>query len=322
MQRSPVLRRQLTAWTGLILGLFLSSGCFYLPRSRRIGAQYYFMDIPVCAHGVDQSGYASESDNKPSAPVTDQTIIDCKVTVVNMLRDRMNSARLARTGGGFIQVVTAAASAMFTGTTGASALATSTILSGTSAIIPELSNVFEAKERAEVYSKGVEMIEDAYAQYLEDITTAKEEPSPPSCSPCRSPIGETLSPAAAVLYGKIGGALHVVEKGLAGQLPTLEELQKASPAPLDIATRFITLEENSPPYEIRVTRGGPLISSTSNRPNIAAVEIQEDANTAKITPAAKVTKEEEANILLRNGGGGITTLKVHVTPKATPAPGS
>lgn len=168
-------------WAALIIGLLLSSGCGYIPGSRMIGPQYYLIDVPVCAHGIDQNE-TGKNQTQTRAAITDQTIIDCKTTVVSTLRERMNNARLGRTAGGFIRVVTAAVSAMLTGATGASSLATATILSGTSAIIPEISSVIETKERAEVYSKGIETIEEAYGQYLEHLKEetrmAEQKPSP------------------------------------------------------------------------------------------------------------------------------------------------
>lgn len=267
--------------------LLLTSGCGALSLSRRLemGSGYYLIDQTPC-----------------NQIKMDQEIIDCKSKVVSVLRERMNNARLGRTAGSFIQVVTAAMSAMFTGTAGASALGTATVLSGVSAIIPEISSVIEAKERAEVYSEGINMIENGYAVYLEQVATPKGDGESPSSGP--------ISPAGAALYSVVVSAIHVVEKGFVGLLPTLEELQKARPEPLDVSARFVNLEEGSP-LDLRATRGGPFVSALSHQPEIATAEIQEATNQAKIV----AVRAGKTTVVLRNATGGIATVGVQVTGK-------
>jgi hypothetical protein len=187
---------------------------------------------------------------------------------------------------------------MFTGTTGASSLATATILSGTSAIIPEISEVIGAKERAEVYSKGIEIIEEAYGQYLEHLAETPAEEN-----------GSTLTPAGAALYKQIVAAVHVVESGLVGQLPSLEKMQQTKPTPLDVSSRVINMKAGST-QDIRVTQGGPLVSATSSNADVVAVDIQTDPNKATLI----AQKAGDSTIFFRNASGGFATAKIQVTP--------
>lgn len=216
------LARKAPVLTLILPVLIVSSGCSGkrpLSPARWLSG-YYLLEPTIFSECKDGGACLEEC----KGGVSDACVLRFADEVKTTLRERMNNARLARTGGGVIQVLTAAISAMFTGTTGASAVGTSTILSGVSAIIPDLSEAIGAKERAEAYSEGAMAIEDAQAFYLQEIAEAEKDKDPTAISATK------LTPPGAKLYGATVASIHVVEKALTGQIPTLEELQKMKAA--------------------------------------------------------------------------------------------
>ena len=209
--------RKVFLLAGILPALIACTGCGLSPARSFPGASRYYLLEPTVFSQCKNGGACLE---ECKAGVSDACVLRFADEVKTTLRERMNNARLARTGGGIIQVLTAAISAMFTGTTGASALGTSTILSGVSAIIPDLSEVIGAKERAEAYSEGAQSIEDAQALYLQEIAEAEKGQDHTVISATK------LTPPGAKLYGATVASIHVVEKALTGQIPSLEELQK------------------------------------------------------------------------------------------------
>src|SRR5213592_4011599 len=121
------LARKVLVLTLILPVLIVSSGCSGkrpLSPARWLSG-YYLLEptiFRVCSDG-DQDACFAECKNG----VSDACVVRFAEEVKTTLRERMNNARVARTGGGVIQVLTAAVSAMFTGTTGASAVGTSTI---------------------------------------------------------------------------------------------------------------------------------------------------------------------------------------------------
>jgi hypothetical protein len=153
---------------------------------------------------------------------TDNDILAFSENVKEALRRRMNRARLARMFSGTIQVLTAATGAGL-GAVSAN-IETITALAGTSAVMPQLQELFGARERAQYYEQGASMIDQAQGRYFGAIAR-KEVPSatPP-----------TISLAAVALFNETVAAITVVEKALVDRLPTVEELQKATGAYTDL----------------------------------------------------------------------------------------
>lgn len=241
----------------LMLLLILSSGCslspvYWMPRA----SQYYLVEVEEC---------------KLTPQPTDEKVLQCSSIVKSVLRERFNNARLARTGGGAIQVLTAGISALLSGINGASALTASTILSGTSSMMPELSNIVEAKDRAEAYSEALKAIEGAEARYLSAIAGSSS-----------GATGRHLSPAAAALYDTVRDAVNVLEKRLAAQLPSVEELQRVRAASerIEVIPESLSLKMGQE-KPVQVAHG-VAISTSSDKPTIAQVEHVPGANTAKI----------------------------------------
>lgn len=271
----------------LILLLIFSSGCSLSPAYLLHRAdRYYLIDIPQC---------------KLTTQTTDATIVECKEIVRSILRERFNNARLARTTGGAIQVLTAAVSSMLTGINGASALTAATILSGTSSIMPELSNVIEAKDRAEVYSEGLKAIESAEARFLKAIAG----------KPDGKIDANKVTPDGAELYDTVFAAVHVVEARLAALLPSVQELQKlqAVSETIGVAPAIVSLKPEVS-GTVQVIHGGPISIASSDRPD-TSVEPVPGGMAATIKPAPKMDYGW-ATITLTNNRGGTGTVTVRV----------
>lgn len=185
-----------------VLGLMsFGAGCVLKP-AMPISPEYYLIGIADC---------------KETDLISDLQIVQCASRVEEGLRQRYNNSRLARTEGGIIQVLTAGVSSMLTGIAGANGLTAGTILSGISAMMPEVSNVIEAKDRAEAYSDGMKSIGTAFSVYRTSIAESHE-----------GTVDSTkITPAGATLYTTLRSAISVVESRLAGLLPTTKELMQA-----------------------------------------------------------------------------------------------
>ena len=147
--------------------------------------------------------------------ITDEHFLAFSENVKEALRRRMNRARIARMFSGTIQVLTAATAAGL-GAVSAN-IETITALAGTSAVIPQLQELFDAKGRAEYYEQGANMIEEAQGRYFDAVARGQA-----------TPTNGLFSVAAVALFEQTVASLKVVEKGLISRLPTVEEMQKAT----------------------------------------------------------------------------------------------
>lgn len=160
--------------------------------------------------------------NAAAGEITDQHILDFSENVKEALRRRMNRARLARMFSGTIQVLTAATAAGL-GAVSAN-IDTITALAGTSAVMPQLQELFGARERAQYYEQGASLVEQAQGRYFGAIARGETKLQDPP----------KISLAAVALFNETVAAITVVEKALVDRLPTVEELQKATGAYTDL----------------------------------------------------------------------------------------
>jgi hypothetical protein len=167
-------------------------------------------------------------------------------------------------------VLTAGVSSLVTGLSGANGVTAGTILSGTSAMMPELSNVVEAKDRAEAYADGMKSIGVALSVYRSTIAEKHDG----------TVSGAHLTPAGATLYGTMRSAVGVVETRLAGLLPSTKELAQA-----------------------RSVQGGPVRGSSGNN-QVATVKEVADSSGTKFDVAATSVNCHWTTITLSNGRGG------------------
>lgn len=286
-------------WVFLMLLLIFVPGCSLSPVYWMHRADKYYLV------GIEECQWALKKDGVLATEITDQKVVQCTGAVKSILRERFNNARLARTAGGAIQVLTSAVSAMLTGINGASAVTAATILSGTSSIMPELSNVIEAKDRAEVYSEGLKAIESGEARYLKAVANkfgGKVD-------------DQKVTPDGAELYDTVFAAVHVVEARLAALLPSVEELQKlrAVSENIEIAPAIVSLKPGGD-AKVQVTHGGPANTASSDNSAVASVKLLPGDMVAEI-------KAEQVNygwaiIALTNsrGGKGTVTVRVETEP--------
>src|SRR5262245_22469525 len=102
---------------GLLLFIIASTGCVLTPSTPVATPQYYLIDLPEC---------------KETELSNDLRIVACASRVEEGLRQRYNNARLARTQGGLLQVITAGASSLITGLGGPNGVTAGSILAGIS----------------------------------------------------------------------------------------------------------------------------------------------------------------------------------------------
>lgn len=293
------------------LTVLLASGCALSPAGL-IGPKYYLIDIPSCSlapealvQTTERSGNEAAVAPGPLSQPNDRRIVECAERVKLILRERFNNARLARTGGGAIQVLTAAVSSIMTGVMGANALTAATILSGTSAVMPEMSEVIEAKGRAEAYTDALKSIERAEAAFLKVMARSH-----------KGKISETaVTPAGAELYDKVRVSIAVMEARLSAQLPSVEELQKLTSRPLTLSGREIKNWKPGSTEQVFATSGGPIVHAESSDLNVATVDIDPGGGSIKIKGVAA----GEAEITAENEAGGSASVKV--MPAAAPPAG-
>lgn len=294
------------------LALFFTTGCALSP-SGLLGPKYYLIDIPSCSLAPQALEQAADEGGAKEKPVpakiapqpNDQRIVECAERVKMILRERYNNARLARTGGGAIQVLTAAVSSILTGVAGANAITAATILSGTSAIIPEMSEVIEAKGRAEAYTDALKTIERAEAAYLKTIAKTQ-----------KGKINQAVvTPAGAELYDKVRVSIAVMEARLSAQLPSIEELQKLVSKPLSLSGTEVKGWTKGSTARVFATSGGPIVQVESSDLSIATVAIDPGGGSMQITGVAP----GEAEITAENEAGGSATVKLTPPPPAAGA---
>jgi hypothetical protein len=161
------------------------------------------------AQTTDASGRVIDPTQVPD--LSDALALNYASSVATILRCKFNGARIAREVSSTAQVALAAlggAAAAFN-----YSAKTVTALSLGSAGIPELQRIFDAKGRAQVYQDAVRLIEQAEIEYL----ALNQKPS-----------NKVLTQNGVTLFQRVTSSIHVVEKTLAGTLPSVEDMQKAT----------------------------------------------------------------------------------------------
>ncbi len=153
---------------------------------------------------------ANATDLKTPA-LNDQLALLYASNVATILRCRFTGARIAREISSSLQVILAG----LAGVGGAFNFGEKTlaVLGLGSAAIPEFQGIFNAKGRAECYQDAVRLIEEAQIEYL----AHNQQPSP-----------NELTQNGVTLFQRVTASIHVVEKTLAGHLPSVDDMQKAT----------------------------------------------------------------------------------------------
>jgi hypothetical protein len=151
------------------------------------------------------------ASNRETVVLNDQLALLYASNVATVLRCRFTGARITREISSSLQVILA-------GLAGAGAAfnfgeSTLAVLGLGSAAIPEFQGIFNAKGRAECYQDAVRLIEEAQIDYL----AHNQRPSP-----------DYLTQNGVTLFQRVTSSIHVVEKTLAGHLPSVQDMQKAT----------------------------------------------------------------------------------------------
>ena len=182
-------------------------------------------------------------------PLSDVLALNYASSVASILRCKFTGARIAREVSSTAQVALAAlagAGAAFNWSA-----TTITALGLSSAGIPELQKIFDAKGRAQAYQDAVRLIEEAQIEYL----AFNQRPSP-----------TVLTQNGVTLFQRVTASIHVVEQTLAGNLPSVKSMQQATEPMSDVGatktaagsapTNLIPASGNSPPVNERVQAAG------------------------------------------------------------------
>jgi hypothetical protein len=143
--------------------------------------------------------------------LTDVVALNYASSVVTILRAKYTGARITREISSTAQLGLAAAAAY--GAAFSYSKSTLAVLGLASAGIPELQRLFGAKERAQMYQDAIRLIEEAEIEYL----ALNQKPS-----------GTFLTQNGVTLLQRVTASIHLVEKTLAGNLPSAADMQKAT----------------------------------------------------------------------------------------------
>lgn len=158
---------------------------------------------------VDPS--TGQHDARRDPVLTDVVALNYASSVVAILRAKYTGARITREISSTAQLGLAAAAAY--GAAFNYTRSTLAVLGLASAGIPELQRLFGAKERAQTYQDAIRLIEEAEVEYL----ALNQRPSP-----------VVLTQNGVTLFQRVTASIHVVEKALAGNLPSVADMQKAT----------------------------------------------------------------------------------------------
>jgi hypothetical protein len=152
-----------------------------------------------------------EYDSNHDPKLNDVLALNFAGSVVAILRAKYTGARITREISSTAQLGLAAASAY--GAAFDYSASTLAVLGLAGAGIPELQRLFGAKERAQTYQDAIRLIEEAEIDYL----AHNPKPSP-----------NELTPNGVTLFQRVTASIHVVEKTLAGNLPSVDDMAKAT----------------------------------------------------------------------------------------------
>ena len=157
---------------------------------------------------LDSSG---NYDPQIAPKFSDALAINFADSVATLLRSKFTGARIADEVGRTAQIILAG----LAGATAAFDFGASTVaaLGLSSAAIPELQRIFNARGRSQVYQDAVRLIEEAEIEYL----SFNQDPS-----------DTILTQNGVTLFQRVTATIHVVEKTLTGTIPTVDDMLKAT----------------------------------------------------------------------------------------------
>jgi len=162
-------------------------------------------------YGQTPNQTTQQFDATAIPPLSDVLALNYASSVASILRCKFNGARITREISSTAQVALAALAGA--GAAFHWSASTITALGLGSAGIPELQKIFDARGRAQVYQDAVRLIEEAEIEYL----ALNQRPSPTE-----------LTQNGVTLFQRVTASIHVVEKTLAGNLPSVQDMQQAT----------------------------------------------------------------------------------------------
>jgi hypothetical protein len=197
-------------------------------------------------------------------PLSDVLALNYASSVASILRCKFYGARIAREISSTAQVALAA----FAGAGAAFNYSASTVtaLGLGSAGIPELQKIFDAKGRAQAYQDAVRLIEEAEIEYL---------------SLNQKPSSVVLTQNGVTLFQRVTSSIHVVEKTLAGNLPSVDDMQKAT-------------ERMSPEGAKKTLPGTPALNNIPANNNASVQKLRPIVITTPIPPGLTAANDVQA----------------------------
>lgn len=308
--------KRVSLWMAFAMVFSASSGCgIYKIMAER---DFYYRFEPsvldrACRNDKDTGKTTAgkkEGELKEGCKITDQHILAFTGAVKYALRTRMDWARIARYVSGTMQVLSAAAAATLTATSGSANAITA--LAGFAAVAPELQGIFDARERARAYDDGLSLIEDAEGRYFTALVPQRGVVS-----------GNELTEDGVLLYSAVLASIKLIEKAMVNQIPTIKDLEtaagkfsglKLSATSVVLTTTHHLCGSTTPTptaeTEILITRNGPGRKVSSDKPSIATASLVDANRSIKITGHSV----GNANITVVNEANEEVTIKVTVEP--------
>lgn len=162
-------------------------------------------------YGIPTSSTQPSREELMEAPrVSDGLAVNYANSIQVIMRCNSSRSRIVREVSATAQVGLAA----FSGIGAAFNYSTTTLtaLGLSSAAIPELQKIFNAKGRAEIYNQAADMIRDGMLDYYSHDT---------------NPSSRVLTPNGLTLVKKVASAISLVDTTLVGQLPSQKQMLQA-----------------------------------------------------------------------------------------------
>ena len=188
------------------------------PAARTVLSILLMFVLGACTapHSFIRMGHPEAAANGRVDPLakpqlSDTLALNYADAAATLLRAKYQGARIARQTSDITQLGLAAA----TGASAAFGYPARTIawLGVGSVVVPELQRIIDAKGRAQAYQDAVRLIEEAELEFL----SFNQDPSE-----------EYLTQNGVTLLQRVTATIHLVEKTLTGQLPSIEDLNKAT----------------------------------------------------------------------------------------------
>lgn len=258
---------------------FASTGCRHY---------YRYLPGPVEQAAAEKAGldpwkfnWKDLTNRAPeSFTVTDRHAVIFAAQVRDLLRKKATVSRIARETSATAQVLAAAAAATLGAVSGGSSKAV-VILAGSAAVIPNLQEIFTAKERAEAYNQGANLVAEAESRF--QAARAGEVDA------------TRLSLAGAKLIEEIVAALRLVETAIISQIPDIADVQKAR------GIRPQTLSVSTDALEIRSGAAGEV-----GVVGDSAIQMIASANT-EVADVSRITNETR-RVSIRAKDAGLTRV--------------